>query len=65
MAVVYRRSSFCASGNCVEVSIGKTRSLLRDTGCRTVSLRADAWSRLLSWVKGGHWDRARGGGSPV
>jgi hypothetical protein len=65
MTVIYRRSSFCSTGQCVEVSVGRAGSSLRDTACRAMSLRADTWSRLLSWVKGGHWDRARGGGSPV
>ncbi|MBC6448274.1 DUF397 domain-containing protein [Actinokineospora sp. HBU206404] len=65
MAFVYRRSSFCSSGSCVEVAVARTGSSLRDRGCRALALRADTWSRLLSWVRGGHWDRTRGGGSPV
>ncbi|WP_133794137.1 DUF397 domain-containing protein [Actinokineospora alba] len=65
MAVVYRRSSFCTTGNCVLVAVRGTGSSLRDNASRTLSLRADTWTRLLTWVHGGHWDRARGGGSPV
>ncbi|WP_054051553.1 hypothetical protein [Alloactinosynnema sp. L-07] len=66
MADVYRKSNFCTSGSCVEVSSDGRTLRIRSRGGRLLRVGAPgAWPLLLSCVKDGRWDRARGGGSPV
>ena len=52
----YRRSSFCASGACVEVAHAPDWTLLRDGG-HAIRISPDAWDAFVAGVKAGEFDR--------
>lgn len=54
----WKRSSFCESSSCVEVSVGRDtdRIWVRESGSRSVTFSRREWEAFLKGVKAGEFD---------
>ena len=58
-ATHWRRSTFCASGNCVEVAHAGEDVVVRSStdGDKVVAFTAEAWTDFVEAVRGGEFDQ--------
>jgi hypothetical protein len=56
----WRKSSFCASGECVEVGLGSHDVMMRSSLETSVVLRisADEWRAFMKGIRAGEFDNA-------
>jgi Domain of unknown function (DUF397) len=57
--LLFRRSSRCTTGGCVEVALLPGRAVVRDSGDRTrepFTFNKQEWFRFVSCVKNGEFD---------
>jgi hypothetical protein len=55
-AVVFRKSSYSESGNCVEVGVHRESVLIRDSKCPNggiISVSPEAWEKFINGVRDG------------
>jgi Domain of unknown function (DUF397) len=57
--LVWRRSSFCASGECVEVAELNGMIAMRDAGGHTLYYTAEEFRYLIRSIKDGRYDFGR------